>query len=147
MGSPIRGNFLGMNRPCSRCGLHIIVTEVMLRNSTYMCSGCWVRASKEYVERNREKKRNWNNAYRKRHPEAGANRTAKFKEKYPQKRAAHQAVQTALRSNKLMKGACEVCGSTKVHAHHDDYSKPLQIRWLCHAHHMELHFMLKAREA
>ncbi len=35
---------------------------------------------------------------------------------------------------------CEVCGSTvRVVAHHDDYSKPLEIRWLCRSHHGLLH--------
>jgi hypothetical protein len=35
---------------------------------------------------------------------------------------------------------CEKCGSVvDVHRHHDDYSKPLDIRWLCEPHHFELH--------
>lgn len=34
---------------------------------------------------------------------------------------------------------CEVCGEIKSQAHHDDYSKPLNIRWLCQAHHSEHH--------
>ena len=35
---------------------------------------------------------------------------------------------------------CEECGSTgKVHRHHDDYSKPAEIRWLCPRHHAQYH--------
>lgn len=34
---------------------------------------------------------------------------------------------------------CEVCGATKVEAHHDDYTKPLDVRWLCKRHHAEVH--------
>lgn len=42
---------------------------------------------------------------------------------------------------------CEVCGETgvmsdgrnKVQAHHDDYNKPLDVRWLCQVHHHEWH--------
>lgn len=35
---------------------------------------------------------------------------------------------------------CEKCGSSDtVHAHHDDYSKPLDVRWLCPQHHREWH--------
>lgn len=45
-----------------------------------------------------------------------------------------------IKSGKLVKGACEVCGSTKnVEAHHDDYDKPLEVRWLCRKHHNEHH--------
>ncbi|EEE04594.1 gene 26 protein [Burkholderia multivorans CGD2M] len=40
---------------------------------------------------------------------------------------------------------CEVCGAEKADAHHDDYSKPLEIQWLCHSHHMLRHAMLRAR--
>lgn len=32
---------------------------------------------------------------------------------------------------------CEVCGNPKVEAHHDDYTKPYDIRWLCKRHHWE----------
>jgi ribosomal protein S27AE len=39
----------------------------------------------------------------------------------------------------LIKQPCEVCGNLKAQAHHDDYSKPLQVRWLCQKHHTEHH--------
>ncbi len=39
---------------------------------------------------------------------------------------------------------CEVCGATgDVEAHHDDYAKPLEVRWLCPSHHKLLHISLK----
>jgi len=35
---------------------------------------------------------------------------------------------------------CEVCGSTQdINRHHDDYTKPLEIRWLCSPCHWETH--------
>jgi hypothetical protein len=45
-----------------------------------------------------------------------------------------------IRRGKIVKGTCEVCQSVKVEAHHEDYTKPLQVRWLCRTHHMELHY-------
>jgi ribosomal protein S27AE len=52
---------------------------------------------------------------------------------------ARRKVRTAIASGRLAREACEVCGESKVHAHHDDYSKPLEVRWLCPAHHYEHH--------
>jgi hypothetical protein len=40
----------------------------------------------------------------------------------------------------LKRQPCEVCGTEEdVQAHHDDYSKPLDVRWLCRKHHREHH--------
>jgi ribosomal protein S27AE len=51
------------------------------------------------------------------------------------RRAAYYAIQVGT----LTRQPCEVCGATKVDMHHDDYSAPLAVRWLCRKHHMELH--------
>lgn len=66
--------------------------------------------------------------------------TKEYREKYPNKHKAHSLVRNAVRSKKLFKEPCGVCGSKeKLHAHHDDYLKPLNIRWLCAAHHRQWH--------
>ena len=75
--------------------------------------------------------------------EAGKVAAARAKKKYidsnPIKRNAHMIVGNAIRGKKLFKEPCEVCGCSEVHAHHDDYSKPLNIRWLCPTHHEQWH--------
>jgi len=53
---------------------------------------------------------------------------------------ARLATRNAIRRGELKKGACEVCNGIKVDAHHDDYSKPLDVRWLCRVHHSAFHF-------
>lgn len=63
----------------------------------------------------------------------------KFVANNPEKRAAHVAVGNAVRDGRLRKQPCEVCGEKKAQAHHDDYSKPLAVRWLCVPHHNEQH--------
>lgn len=57
----------------------------------------------------------------------------------PIKRAARVAAGNALARGHLVRQPCEVCGEVKAHAHHDDYSKPLDVRWLCTTHHAEWH--------
>jgi hypothetical protein len=62
--------------------------------------------------------------------------------RYPEKRAAHSAVAKAVRSGELVALGCEICGVWNTHAHHDDYSKPLTVRWLCPKHHADVHAKL-----
>jgi ribosomal protein S27AE len=52
---------------------------------------------------------------------------------------AHSAVQGALRAGKLKPSPCESCGAAEVDAHHDDYAKPLDVRWLCRLCHAAHH--------
>ena len=69
-----------------------------------------------------------------------ANRGKKaYLDRNPIKRAAHVAVGNAIRDGKLVRMPCEVCGTEVAQAHHDDYSKPLDVRWLCTTHHAEWH--------
>lgn len=49
--------------------------------------------------------------------------------------SAHQAVKYALKTGKLIKTPCVKCGATEVQGHHKDYSKKLDVIWLCrHCH-------------
>lgn len=67
------------------------------------------------------------------------------RERWPEKYAARRAVVEALKSGRMTKGPCERCGtSDRVEGHHDDYSKQLSVRWLCRAHHLEVHTELRA---
>lgn len=60
-------------------------------------------------------------------------------EKFPEKTRARAALKHALKTGKIVRQPCEKCGAKKVHGHHEDYSKPLQVRWLCRKHHDEEH--------
>jgi len=58
----------------------------------------------------------------------------------PEKREAHTILEYAVKSGKIKKLPCEVCGSIKrIHGHHNDYNKPLEVIWLCPKHHKEYH--------
>lgn len=49
--------------------------------------------------------------------------------------SANRKVQRAVKSGKLVRLPCEICGDLITEAHHDDYNKPFAVRWLCKRHH------------
>lgn len=53
--------------------------------------------------------------------------------------SARNKLNKAIIDGLIVKGPCYVCNHPDVEAHHDDYSKPLEVRWLCRKHHNELH--------
>lgn len=58
----------------------------------------------------------------------------------PEKSAAWNSFHAAIAAGRVARGACEVCGSTKrVHGHHPDYARPLDVMWLCPRHHIAWH--------
>lgn len=70
---------------------------------------------------------------------------AKWNAENPKAMWAHCAVRSALRRGLIERKPCEVCGHEEAEAHHDDYDRPLLIRWLCRAHHRRHH--IEARRA
>jgi len=56
--------------------------------------------------------------------------------------SAHRAFRRAVRSGAITKASeCSVCGSREtLCGHHDDYAKPLDVRWLCRPCHMATHY-------
>jgi len=52
--------------------------------------------------------------------------------KNPLKYKARTAVNNAIRDGRLFKQPCQYCGSEeKIQGHHHDYSKPLDVIWVC----------------
>lgn len=66
---------------------------------------------------------------------------AQYTEQYPHRKKANTAVGNALRSGKLKKQPCWVCGCNAV-AHHPDYDRPLDVVWLCQPHHKQAHALV-----
>jgi len=66
---------------------------------------------------------------------------------YRQSDRAQNMCEYAVRKGVIIPEPCEICGAfgqmrdgkNKVQAHHDDYNKPLEIRWLCQKCHHEWH--------
>ncbi len=47
--------------------------------------------------------------------------------------------QQAIRKGEITKQPCEICGNVKSQSHHEDYNKPLEVKWRCSKHHRSLH--------
>lgn len=60
-------------------------------------------------------------------------------ERFPERIWARQKVCYAIKYGHLTRQPCEICGAENSQAHHDDYSKPLDVRWFCGEHHNLLH--------
>jgi hypothetical protein len=99
-------------------------------------------AHKSYLA-NAEKIRQRQREYRERNAEVVRERDRKrgrSKESY-EKALARRLVRDAVARGELVPECCEDCGldadvkwddgRRRIHAHHDDYSQPLEVRWLC----------------
>lgn len=82
-------------------------------------------------------------AYRKQwiesHPGYHTKKKNEWYKKNPERAKVKQALRYALKMGKIARLPCMVCGE-KSEAHHPDYSKPLDVVWLCKEHHREVHF-------
>ena len=58
--------------------------------------------------------------------------------KHPERHYARTIIYNLVKQGKIKRLPCEVCSKEKSEAHHPDYSKPLEVRWLCKKHHKEL---------
>lgn len=100
------------------------------------CKAC----TKKDVRENRKKRLDYYRKYdRVRAKIRGSDQAKKRRIKYPGKYKARTAVSKEIRSGLIERLPCEVCGELKVHAHHEDYRKPLEVRWLCMKHHWKEH--------
>lgn len=85
---------------------------------------------------NREKRREWCRTWRYLNPDLASAASIGWQQRNPEKSQAHQKVFRAITSGRLDRPDHCACGiECKPEGHHDDYSKPLEVVWLCRACH------------
>ena len=98
-------------------------------------------------ERDRSKRRAAMDEYVATHREQINASKKAYTRKHPERKRATTTLNNAVRDGRIMKGPCERRGdggcSGRVHGHHDDYSKPLEVQWLCAVHHARHHVELR----
>lgn len=79
-------------------------------------------------------------AWKQANPERHAELARAYRSRNPEKTKAQNQLNYALRKGEISRKNCEVCGtSERVHAHHEDYTKPLEVKWLCYTCHKAAH--------
>lgn len=125
-----------VRRECLICGSEFFVKAHQIKRGRgkYCSFSCNAVASARKRDSAGEKNSNWKGGNS---PRSASNR--RYVARHPEKHAAHLAVKTAIRNGVLIRMNCEICNAEKSEAHHDDYSKQLEVRWLCRKHHLEAH--------
>jgi hypothetical protein len=125
----------------------------MPRKASCICGSCpkckvRIKSKVRYDAMTIEERRAWvarRDANRVRADDRARHQSRKNDPDYAQRRAARHAVNRAVARGELERGECELAGlecSGPIEGHHDDYSRPLEVRWLCKRHHDVLTFDL-----
>lgn len=149
---------------CNKCGARKYETEFYDQRNTFRgkmlaCKECVKARARQYREDNLEKVQEYDRQrgalpHRKAANRAREHRytkrmaSQKWRTKNPQKWAAHIALNNAVKRGEITKPTkCDECARDyRVHGHHDDYSKPLEVRWLCPVCHAAHHKKLREIE-
>lgn len=133
-------------KTCKDCGVEKPITEFYRHpemtdgylNSCKECKKSYQRRRAELgFTREYERRRN-------RTPERRAyiaSVARAWNKRYPERYKAHYTVTNAIRDGRLERGTeCTMCGATdNIEAHHADYSKPLDVTWICTRCHRRYH--------
>lgn len=105
------------------------------------CKECWRARDKAWRAANPKQMHVNLKRWRHRYPEKATAATRRHRRRYPEKRKAQNEVNHAIRDGRLTRpDLCENCGGpgqpfdddrAPIQAHHHDYSKPLDVEWLC----------------
>lgn len=100
------------------------------------CKACHRQTNRKHKQENSELYKHYSREHYRKNKQQYKVRDRRYSKN---KANAVSAVFYAIKKGKLTRKPCEVCGAEKADAHHDDYAKPLEVRWLCRSHHVQWH--------
>ena len=126
-------------KPCTRCGDLCPGYSLGLRPTRqYLCRNCHAEKTKRWKSANRARYLAYSRTHsRPTHPQK--KRSWRVKDRL--KLYARNAVYRAVRSGRLVKQPCMRCGRLAAHAHHKNYSRRLDVIWLCSQCHGREHWL------
>jgi hypothetical protein len=153
------------DRQCSRCSQILPVSEFYRKSGRKdawegRCKACFnallsIQRSSDEVRDSRAERRR-KNRLTTNLPVRDRRHVAAYRIRYPQKEASKRALNRAIESGDVVRPeTCERCGTkpsprsdgaASIHGHHDDYSKPLDVKWLCGRCHTDTHRALAEKE-
>lgn len=118
---------------------HKNIEDQKAKHANYMKS--WRKGLSDEQKENRRKK---SAELRAKTPKKYVEYSHKWQKNNPEKNRAHKAIYRAINRGDLKRKPCEQClkdgiENMNVQGHHEDYSKPLEIVWLCSQHHRDVH--------
>ena len=124
-------------KPCTKCGVVKPEKEFELDR----------RKEGRRLARCRECRRQEKSAWERANRDKVQARLKRRRRENPDKQHARQAIAKALERGQIEKpNKCEDCGgefpSRQIHAHHEDYSKRMDVEWLCRQCHDIRHDVL-----
>ena len=129
----------GLDSTCKECRKEKVRINRESKSEYYKEYDCWRYANQPQVKERHKKYRKTDQG------KSAINRgKALWANKNPEARAAHVILGNAVRDGRIDKPkCCPVClefkPSRQIHAHHDDYAKPLEVRWMCAQCHTKEH--------
>jgi hypothetical protein len=130
-------------RKCEQCGKEFLTEKRRTwdprrgRFCSIECRNKWIKENAWRWSRPQdgENNHNWKGGISKNHYRYKLRQV----ERFPERIRARRKAAYAIHRGKLLRGPCEMCGKPDAHAHHDDYTKPLEVRWLCKPCHNKYH--------
>lgn len=94
-----------------------------------------VARSRAYWEANNERLRQQKREHYAANREKIAQEGAAYRAANPEKMEARRLLKLAIECGELVREPCLFCDDLQSEGHHHDYSKPLDVTWLCKRHH------------
>lgn len=131
-------------RLCRLCGVEKTLLENFYRQRNKelfekTCKDCRLIKMRERVRANYDPVKSRKYHLQRRERPGYKQLWKKWAAKFPEKYIARYKLRNAVYGGKIKKFPCEVCGDVKSEGHHDDYSKPFEVKWLCLKHHKQRH--------
>lgn len=128
-------------KTCFKCGAEKPLTEyykhkAMADGHLNKCKTCTKKDSTNHRNNNIDKIRAYD---RERGNRQSYEYVKEYRATYPNKYKAHMKLNNELRQGRVKRVEKCRCGKPSEVAHHDDYLKPLEVRWMCQACHKQWH--------